>query len=55
MRSPPRVKSSAINASYVHRARKPGGDDRAQAKNAHQHRQVQQHVFQPLYFSRRLL
>ena len=35
-----RVESATISAANVHRASKPGSDDRAQAKNADQHHQV---------------
>ena len=55
MRAASRVERAARIATKVHRAREPAGDDRTQAKNADQHRQIQQQLFQRRYFSSALL
>ena len=53
LRTAPRVERAAAHTTNVHRACKPGCDDRAQAENSEQHNQVEQQIFQTLYFSRR--
>lgn len=48
LRAPARVQSATAQATNVHRARKPAGDDRAQPEYRDQHQQVQEHIFQAL-------
>jgi hypothetical protein len=40
------VQSATGHASNIHRARKPGCDDRTQPQNPNQHNQVQKNIFQ---------
>ena len=53
LRASPRVECAAGYTTNVHRACKPGCDDRTQAEYSEQHNQVEQQIFQTLYFSRR--
>ena len=48
LRTTPRVKSATPEATNVHGARKPAGDNSAQTKYRYQHQQVQEQIFQAL-------
>lgn len=48
LRTPARVQRAAAEATNVHGARKPAGDDRTQAEYRDQHQQVQEQLFQAL-------